>query len=355
MKFPIIVYLGWYLITLLYQIFLQPFYILTSQSLTLYQKLYFSWVNYWDSAHYVSIATQGYRFPQQAFFPLWPLMIKITSFIVGSAFNASFVLSIIFGLSTFVLFYLLATKLVGNNAKYALILFASFPSTFVLHAGYTEGLFLTLTLLSFLLMEKRSYFLSSVFAGFGTMTRMVGVAVSLTYLFLKQPIFKRLILMFISLLGLIVYSLFLQVVFGNGLLFIDAHKAWCEVQGRCQLVLPLIPLINNTQLVFLGLIKPDLSLEFIDWFFTIIFLIILIPVFKKLKFYYFVYSLVTILLPLSSGTMVGMIRFILLTFPVFLIVPQTIKSKLLFFIVCFLLFLLELRLVTLFTNRMWVA
>jgi len=354
-RFPVILYFGWYFIILLFQVFVQPLYISSAESLSLYQRLYWSWVSYWDSAHYASIAAYGYKFPQQAFFPLWPLLIKIFSFLTGSAFYASFLLSFIIGLLTFILFYLLATKLVGNYAKYALIFFASFPSTIFLHAGYAEGLFLTLTLLSFLLLEKKLYFLSAISAGFGSMTRIVGVAVSLVYICLKLATYKRFTLVFISLLGLIAYAIFLQIMFGNGFLFIDAHKAWCEVQGRCQIVFPIIPVINYTKLVLIGWVKVDLSSAFIDWFSTVIFLTMLIPVFKRLKLYYFIYSLAVLLLPLSSGTLVGMIRYVLMAFPVFFVAPKVLKSKIIFFILCLLLFALELRFVTLFTNRIWVA
>lgn len=354
-KFPLLIYTLWYLIILFFQIFLQPHYKLTAQSVSLYQRLYLSWVTYWDSAHYISIAEKGYTFPQQAFFPLWPLLIKIFSYILGY-YNAAFVLTVIFGLSSFVLFYLLASQIIDKReAKYALILFATFPGTIFLHAGYTEGLFLTLTLLSFLLKVKKRLFSSSIVAGFTTMTRLTGVAVSLTFLFLRQSFVKKIILGLISLTGIVIFVIFLQIKFGNGLLLVDAHKAWCQSQGRCGFVFPLIPLLNYGHLVLIGWIRPSLSPTFIDWFFAMFFLIMLIPVFKKLRWSYLVYSLAAVLFPLTSGTTVGMVRYVLVAFPVFFVFPQVIKSKMFFFLICFLLFLLELRFVTLFTNGIWVA
>ncbi|MBI2596786.1 hypothetical protein HYW41_01395 [Candidatus Daviesbacteria bacterium] len=214
-KFPVTVYLIWYLIILLFQIFLQPFYKLTDEPLTLYQRLYLSWVIYWDGGHYVTIAQKGYQFPQQAFFPLWPLFIKIFSFIFGF-YNASFILTIIFGLTAFILFYLLAKKLVGDLSKYALILFAVFPSTMFLHAGYTEGLFLTLTLLSFLFVEQKRFLLSSLVSLLCSMTKIIGITLSGIYLLINQPIKKRLIYSAISLLGLLTYIFYLQIFFGDG-------------------------------------------------------------------------------------------------------------------------------------------
>ena len=47
---------------------------------TIHQKLYFLsiWKNY-DGGHYTSIAEHGYSIIQYAFFPLYPLLIKIVS------------------------------------------------------------------------------------------------------------------------------------------------------------------------------------------------------------------------------------------------------------------------------------
>lgn len=357
-RFPLVVYFVWYLLILLFQIFVQPLYKINTESITLYQRLFWSWVIYWDSGHYVTIAEQGYNFPQQAFFPFWPLLIKIFSYVVGF-YNASFVLSIIFGLTTFILFYLLAVKLMdGMNARHALILFAVFPSTFFLHAGYTEGLFLSLILLSFLFMEQKRYLLSAVMAGFTTMTRLAGVGVSVSYLFLKQSLKNRLLVIAISLTGLLFYMIYLQLFFGNGFLFLDAQKAWCG--GNCKVISPLEPILGYGKLVAMGWIRPTLSFLFLDWLFSVVFLLMLIPVFKKLKFQYFLYSLVVILLPLSASSTLGivragMIRYVLIVFPVFFVAPQVIRSKILFFILCLFLLVLELKSVAFFTGRIWVA
>lgn len=355
-KFPILLYALWYSVILIFQVFLEPIYKSTSQSFTLYQRLYFSWVNYWDSGHYVSIATDGYHYPQQAFFPLWPLFIKMISLAGIPHYTAAFLLSFIFGLSTFVLFYILAVRLIGKTfAKYALILFASFPSTMFLHAAYTEGIFLTLTLLSFLMLERKSYLLSAIFAGFSTMTRLAGVGIAVSYLFFKQSIFRKLTLIAVGLSGLWLYMLFLQIIFGNGLLFIDAQKSWCQSAGHCQFKFPLTVVFEYGRLVLTGWIRPNLSTTFIDWTSSVTFLALLFIVWRKLNKVYFVYSLLVIILPLMSGSIVGMVRYVLPAFPVFFIAPFLIRSKILFFVVCLLLFLLELRFIALFTNRIWVA
>lgn len=348
-------FLTWRLIILLFQIFIQPYYKVTDDSLTIWQRIFNSWTIYWDTGHYLTIAKDGYHYPQQAFFPLWPLLIKTISLTGLSSEVTIYLLSFVFGLTSFILFYSLAKKLIGEvNARLSLITFAVFPSTMFLHAGYTEGLFLTLVLLSFLLLENKKYIQASLFIALTTMTRLAGIALIPIFLYLNRSYYKRLIYILIGLSGLLIYVIFLYLNFGNPLLFIDAQKEWCGVQGRCNFVFPLTPLINYVNLLINGWVKPSLSFHFMDWFFSVLFVLLLIPVFKKFSFNYFIYSLIVILLPLFSST-VGMVRYVLVAFPIFFIVPIIVKNKLLLFLIYFILFLLQLRFVALFTSKIWVA
>lgn len=355
--FPVTVYMIWRLVILLYQIFLQPHYKITADSQTIYQRVYLAWTHYWDLGHYIGIALKGYHYPQQAFFPLWSLIIKLFSLTGLSVFLLVFILTFLLGLAAFIMFYNLAILLVGKNyAKYALIIFCAFPSTMFLLAGYTEALFLTLTLSSFLLLEKKRYFLSAALSCFSTLTRLAGVGIAISFLLLKHvPSKRKLLLFLLGISGLLIYMSYLYFTFGDPLIFISAQHAWCQISNRCGLTFPLTPLISYAQLLLTGWVKPSLSFVFIDWVSSTIFLLLLIPVFKRFKLTYFSYSLISCLLPLFSGTTIGMVRYVLVAFPVFFIIPSLIKNKLLFFIICVILFLLQLRFIALFTSRMWVA
>ncbi|MDO8498400.1 MAG: hypothetical protein Q7S44_01305 [bacterium] len=355
-SYPMTVYLVWRLVVMLYQIFLQPHYKMTEASVSLYQRIYLSWTTYWDVGHYIGIALKGYEYPQQAFFPLWSLLIKVISLSGIPIYAAVYFLTFILGLTTFILFYVLASRLIGQTkAKYALIFFATFPSTMFLLAGYTEGLFLTLTLLSFLLLEKRLYFLGSLVGGLTSVTRLAGVGTAIAYLTIKQSLDKKLIYFMFCLLGLGFYMLYLQIAFGDALYFAKAQQAWCQVSNRCNLTFPLTPLINYGGLLIMGWVRPSLSFVFYDWAASVAFLLLLIAVFRKLNITYFLYSLIVIILPLFSGSSVGMIRYVLVAFPVFFVVPLIIRWKILFFILCFFLFLLQLRFIAFFSSKIWVA
>lgn len=354
--FPVSVYFIWRVTILLYQILLQTSYKVTPDSLTVYQRIYLSWVTYWDSGHYINIAQNGYTYPQQAFFPLWPLLIKIITSLGLPLYVATYSLVLLLGVSTFVLFFVLAKMLVGaDRAKWVLILFACFPSTMFLLAGYTEALFMTASLASFILLEKKSYLLSAIFGGLASMTRLVGAAVAIAYMLLQIPFHKKILYFVTSLSGVLFYMLYLQVQFGDALLFTKATQEWCAISNKCNLTSPFIPLIEYGQLVLMGWIQPNLSTPFIDWSAAVIFLLLSPFVFQKLNFTYFMYTLIVILLPLSTGSTVGMVRYVLIAFPVFFILPSLIRSRMMLMMISVLLFLLQLRFIALFTSRLWVA
>lgn len=354
--YPTYIYLIWRLGILIYQVFFQSIFLITMKSETILQRIFISWTSYWDAGHYTSIALDGYRYPLQAFFPLLPVLIKTLSLTGLSVYISSFILSFLLGLITFILFYFLAVCVIGkDNAKKALLLFSVFPSTMYLLASYTEGLFLSLTLLSFLLLEKKKYLLSSIVVASVTMTRLVGIAIVPIYLYLRCNFFKKMIYVLIALSGLIFYGLYLRINFGDFFLFATAHKDWCEAAGRCNLTFPLKPLVDYGLLLLKGTEKISLSSAFLDWFFAVSFIFLLYFVFKKLDFKYFSYSLIIILLPLSSGSNVAMVRLILVAFPIFFILPNLFRSKILLIVTLVTLLLLQLRFIALFTNKIWVA
>ncbi len=353
--YPLTVFILWRVLILLFQIFLQPYYKVTDDSLTVWQRVFVSWTTYWDTGHYLSIAQHGYHYPQQAFFPLWPLFIKMFSFFIPIGLSV-YILTFLLSLTVFILFYLLAKRLVGEEkAKFSLIIFCAFPSTMFLLAGYTEALFLTLVLSSFLFLEKKMYLQSAILGGLAGMTRLVGVILIIPHLLVKKPTLQKIFYAVVVSLGIIFYIFYLKLNYSDPLYFLHAQTSWCSSQGRCSINFPLKPLIDYGYLILIGWVKPSLSPAFIDWFSAVMFLLGSIAVLKILGQKYFIYSVLVILPSLFSGITVGMVRYVLIAFPVFFVAPLLIKSKLIFLLISLIFLLLQLRFVTLFTSRIWVA
>lgn len=354
--FPIKIYFLWRIIILFFQLFWQSK-VFSFDQTSLFQKLYLNWITLWDSGHYLTIALKGYEYPEQAFFPFWPWLLKILALSGISIYKIDFFLSFFLSLSVFVLFYNLAAKLLGQAAaKFSLLFLASFPTSFFLVAGYTESLFLSLTLGSFILLEKGYRLLSSLLAAPTTMTRSIGLGTAFAYLSLKISLPKKVFLFLIALSGLFIFMFYLRFTFNDALLFLNAQK---ERSARYQTLswanFPLWPILQYPLKIYPGAQNLAFDFYFLDWAASLLFLFLLGVVYKKLSFNYFIYALFVVLIPLSSGKFESLQRYVLPAFPCFFVFPTIFKSRLFFFIVCLVLFLLQLWLMTRFLNYLWVA
>lgn len=91
-------------------------------------------IYHWDARMYRSIAVDGYAAPEnQAFFPLFPLLFKLTNFSLS-------IIAINFLLFFFALLYLFR-QLLPNGKTWLLLLFIASPTVFVFFLPYPEALF----------------------------------------------------------------------------------------------------------------------------------------------------------------------------------------------------------------------
>jgi hypothetical protein len=108
--------------------------------------------NRWDATHYQNIAQNGYQAIGEArfllvFFPLYPLLVRLVAFLARdylvSAFIVSGVASVAAGWLLKRLAKLDESEIIAQRAVWFLIIF---PTSYFLHIGYTESLFLALVL-----------------------------------------------------------------------------------------------------------------------------------------------------------------------------------------------------------------
>ena len=91
-----------------------------------------------DGFHYWHIAKDGYGLYQEAFFPLYPVLIKISSFFTNTYFiNGIIISNISFALLLFIIFKLIRVTEDKSTTWWFLIFFLSFPTSFFLTSYYT--------------------------------------------------------------------------------------------------------------------------------------------------------------------------------------------------------------------------
>lgn len=182
-----------------------------------------------DGIHYLLIARRGnYQQWEQAYFPLYPLLIRVVNVVFQNELISALVISnISFLIGLFVLMKYL--KLISNNNKYpsisVLLFLLAFPTSFFFGAAYTEGLFFLLFILTLYFLKKDQYLPTGFLALLAAMTRLIGVflVIPITLHLIQKVRFVtknfRLNLKYIlfSLFNPKYFSLVLSPVFGLGL------------------------------------------------------------------------------------------------------------------------------------------
>jgi Mannosyltransferase (PIG-V) len=165
----------------------------------------------WDTLWYDKIAIQGYRFgdPSIVFPPLYPVLIRLMApFCAGNYVLASLLISNVACLIAFILLFRLVETEFGSIplARRTLVCLAVFPTSYYLVAGYSETLFLALTLGAFWGALKRQWLLAGALSALASLTRLQGAILLLplgwiAYVQLRESGFRALLARLPILLG----------------------------------------------------------------------------------------------------------------------------------------------------------
>ncbi|MGH2516544.1 MAG: mannosyltransferase family protein, partial [Ktedonobacterales bacterium] len=133
----------------------------------------------WDAQWYLGVAQHGYTSAQSAaFFPLYPLLIRVVETIIGPHWLAAALLASNLGaLGAFVGLGLLAARESGTGraAPETIRVFAAYPLAFFLAAPYTEGVFLALAVFGLLAMRQGRWRWATLCAALAMLTRPTGI------------------------------------------------------------------------------------------------------------------------------------------------------------------------------------
>lgn len=330
-----------------------------------------AWGNF-DGAHYLEIARRGYQTWEQGFFPLYPLLIFIFQRATQLPYLlVAFIISNTFFLIACFLFYKLL--LIDRKEKLSTLFFLCvflWPTSFFYGAIYNDSLFLVLTLSSMYLARRKHWVLSSVAASFATLARLNGLAVMVfilaEYIEQKNIVFpfkrkdmidawkNKLFSIFLIPLFFIGYLGFIHLQFGNWRLLFTSMSIW----GQDKTVLPLQVVWRYIKIVFL---YP--TFQFTYWVAVIEFSAFLLYVFmiiysyRKIRWSYWMFFLLSILIPSLTGTFQGMPRYGLHLYPLFLslalfLEKRSFPTKMIYFLISTLLLIFCL---SYFTRGYFVA
>jgi Gpi18-like mannosyltransferase len=137
--------------------------------------------NRWDAMHYLRLAEKGYISAGEGsvsivFYPLYPWLVRVVAFVTQNYLAAAFVVSGIASIAAGLLLQRLAradeSEAVARNSVWFLFIF---PTSYFLHIGYTESLFLALILGSFLAARGNCWSIAGLLGACACLTRVNGL------------------------------------------------------------------------------------------------------------------------------------------------------------------------------------
>lgn len=310
----------------------------------------YSFANF-DGAYYIRIARMGYHQYEQAFFPLYPLLIKALSPVF---LNNQLIAGLVISNVSFFIGLLLLKKLTSNFFWTILFLF-SFPTSFFFTSLYTEGLFFFFTILFFYLIFKKNPLLAGVIGFLAALTRLTGILLIIPLfvaLFFNRkhpnPLYlvRNAIICLLPLLGLGLYSFYLYKTTGDPLFFFNSQPIFGANRSTH---LILFPQVAFRYLKILFTAKPNFQ-YFIAFFefslFTLVFSVLAYDLirlvknklFSSIRFSLNLFSFANLLLPTLTGTFSSIPRYALLSISFFIVLAE-IQNRALKIIV-FLVFLI---------------
>ncbi len=318
-----------------------------------------------DGVHYLRLVQTGYEGSKfsQAFFPLYPLFLKLTT--VGNYYLLSALLltNLIFLAALYLFYRLLRLDWDKKTSLKTIGLLLAFPTSYYFGAIYSESPFLALVVLSLLLMRQKNFWVAGMIAALASATRVVGLMLVPVLLIEAWPVLvgsksvagriKAAIGLLLAPLGALLYILYLQVSFANPLYFLNAQPEFGAQRSDFIVLLPQVLFRYLKMLLSVpvySLTYLNVSLELL---FTVTPLLALGLFYKKIRFSYWILMLGFLLMPTLTGTFSSMPRYALMTFLMLPVVTLWLGRY--YKVALMVLILLQAILLSLFVRGYWVA
>jgi len=323
-----------------------------------YRPVFLTRLANFDGAHYLIIAKDGYQQYQQAFFPLYPLMIRIIICILPISYFASgYILSWVFWIiGLYLLVQLMRDLFPDKRIEKYILAFLVFPTSFFYISVYPESIFFLLLLAVFLLLLRKKYIYAGIFAYFAGMTKIQGFLLFLPFAFVLWDLLLRqknsrnmsiigfiisvftknwrvVVGMLSPIAGLATYSLYLYYYYGDPLYYIHAQSAFGANRTSGEII--LLPQVLYRYIKIF--VTANLSIQYVIslvecLLFLFVFALLLREVIRLLREKSFfskpiwsgmvIYSVVAIIMPTLTGTLSSIPRYILVSIASFMLFGQ---------------------------------
>lgn len=328
---------------------------------------YFLWsrANF-DGIHYLMIAKFGYGVYEQAFFPLYPKLVRMATPVFGgkNLLAGLFISNLSLLLALFIFYKLAILDIQERAAKRAVFFLLFFPTSFFLGMVYSESVFLFLILGSFYLARKRKWLLAGIFGGLASYTRLVGVFLFPALLYewwsgreVRNERWEvgNMLKVFIIPTGLLVYMKFLWQKYGDPLMFLHVQPSFGAERSGGRIILIYQVFWRYLKMVLTTKSDPLYFTVWLEVLVAISFLILFILAYRaKIRFSYLIFSAFAYFIPSLSGTFSSLPRYCLVLFPAFIYLGM-LKNKVVRTVVLAVFGILLVISTTLFFRGYWVS
>lgn len=324
-----------------------------------------------DGFYYLEIARKGYGDFRQAFFPLYPKLIRLfTPYFGGRDLVAGLAISwLSLALALFLLYRIIRLDFQENIARRALVYLLIFPTAFFFSMVYSESLFLFLVTASFYFGRTKRWWLAGIFGALASATRLMGVFLlpALAIEFYqqikqekRQPLSSlalRTLPLFLIPAGLIYYTHFLWVHYRDPLMFFHVQPYF----GAGMVIKKIVLIYQVFWRYFLMLLTVE---KFTPTYFVCVlealtgaaFLILTIFAYLRRWFSYAIFMALIYITPTLKGTFSSLPRHLLVLFPAFILLAIWAEKyrwvRILYPLIAIPLLIVSLLL---FTRGFWIA
>lgn len=299
----------------------------------------YRWLGVWerfDTLWYVHISQYGYDRPRAVvFFPLYPILIRSLSPLFSPLVAALLISTVATFFALWGFQKLFRLDLPEELVNRALMIFALWPSAFILFAGYPESLLIALLIWALYFARFERWWLAGLLGLLAGLTKAVGVFVFVPLIVLAWKQKRNLPLALLPLLSLPIFS---AVVKHSGLpLAYEAYpKYW-----RTVIAFPLFTLLAS--------LKEALTVvDVVLWLNLAALAVIFAAVFvRRIRLEYTLFSAAALILFLIKKTdplLQGTERYVLAVFPGFISLAYIVKRPLLralgLFLMCLFQFIM---------------
>jgi hypothetical protein len=311
---------------------------------------FLSYWAHWDGAWYSEIATEGYSSMSTTFFPIFPMLLRLGTAVGGGPALWGVIISLIATLFALYFLYGIAEKLYSvKAARIAVLTLAFFPTALFFNAVYTEALYLALTTGSFwAAYVRRDLLLAGLLGAVAAATRNFGVllVIPLGYEWMRNRQefgWRGLLQLGIVPTGLLGYMVFLWIRFGDPLgLFSAQATFWAREPTNPATALGMawaragegLPRFLDPATLFLDPRGGEAVLQAYNTvsFAFLVFLGVVVGVGfvvlrPDLSVYTFLVTLPPVLTPYQPAPLMGLPRYALGAFPLFLILGYLLSRS----------------------------